>query len=48
MWGMKDRTLVALVSILVIGSLYRSGHNGDLLPILTIIIGYYFGKEDAI
>ena len=41
----KDRTIVALVSIVVIAGLVALGHNGALLNILGIIMGFYFGRE---
>jgi len=43
--NMKDRTIVALVSIVVIAGLVALGHNGALLNILGIIMGFYFGRE---
>lgn len=42
---MKDRTIVALVSIAIIGGLVALGHNGALLQLLGIILGFYFGRE---
>ena len=42
---LKDRTIVALASIVVIGALVALGHNGALVNILGIIMGFYFGRE---
>lgn len=42
---MKDRTIVALVSIVVIGGLLALGHNSALPGLLGVILGFYFGRE---
>lgn len=42
---MKDRTIVALVSILVIAGLLVLGHNSSLPGLLGVILGFYFGRE---
>ena len=42
---MKDRTIVALASIGAITLLVYMGHNGALLNMLAIIMGFYFGRE---
>lgn len=42
---MKDRTIVALVSIVMIGGLIAMGHNGTMISLLAIIMGFYFGRE---
>lgn len=42
---MKDRTLVALVSIAAITFLVYLGHNSALINLLAIIMGFYFGRE---
>lgn len=42
---MKDRTIVALVSIGAITLLVYLGHNGALINLLAIIMGFYFGRE---
>ena len=42
---MKDRTIVALVSIVVIAGLVALGHNGAMIGLLGIIMGFYFGRE---
>lgn len=42
---MKDRTIVALVSIGVIGVLVYMGHNSALISLFAIILGFYFGRE---
>lgn len=41
----KDRTIVALVSIVVIGGLLALGHNSALPGLLGVILGFYFGRE---
>lgn len=43
--NMKDRTIVALVSIVVIGGLLAMGHNSSLPGLLGVILGFYFGRE---
>jgi len=42
---LKDRTIVALVSIGAITLLVYLGHNGALINLLAIIMGFYFGRE---
>lgn len=42
---MKDRTIVALAAIAAITALVYMGHNGALLNMLSIILGFYFGRE---
>ena len=42
---MKDRTIVALVSITCISALVALGHNGAMISLLAIIMGFYFGRE---
>ncbi len=42
---MKDRTIVALVSIVTIAALVALGHNGAMISLLAIIMGFYFGRE---
>lgn len=42
---MKDRTIVALASIGAITVLVYMGHNGVLINLLSIIMGFYFGRE---
>ena len=42
---MKDRTIVALLSIGAITVLVYLGHNGALLNLFAIILGFYFGRE---
>jgi len=41
----KDRTIVALVSIVAITVLVYMGHNGALVNLFAIILGFYFGRE---
>ena len=42
---MKDRTIVALVSIAAITLMVYMGHNGALVSLFAIILGFYFGRE---
>ena len=42
---MKDRTIVALVALVSITILVALGHNGALIGLLAIILGFYFGRE---
>ena len=42
---MKDRTIVALVSIVTIAGLMIMGHNSALPGLLGVILGFYFGRE---
>ncbi|MBA7619393.1 hypothetical protein ES703_26732 [subsurface metagenome] len=42
---MKDRTIVALVSIVAITAMVYMGHNGALVNLFAIILGFYFGRE---
>ena len=42
---MKDRTIVALFSIACIAGLVALGHNGAMISLLAIIMGFYFGRE---
>lgn len=42
---MKDRTIVALVSIAAICILVYLGHNSALVSLLAIILGFYFGRD---
>lgn len=42
---LKDRTIVALVSIIVIAALVALGHNTTLPGLLGVILGFYFGRE---
>ncbi len=42
---MKDRTIVALVSIVIIGGLVALGYNSSLPGLLGVILGFYFGRE---
>jgi len=42
---MKDRTIVALFSIACITALVYMGHNGAMISLLAIIMGFYFGRE---
>jgi len=41
----KDRTIVALVSIVVIAGLVAMGYNSSLPGLLGVILGFYFGRE---
>jgi len=41
----KDRTIVALVSIVTIAILVALGHNTTLPGLLGVILGFYFGRE---
>ena len=41
----KDRTIVALVSIAAITLLTALGYNSALIGLLAIILGFYFGRE---
>ena len=42
---MKDRTIVALVSIVAITLMVYLGHDGALVNLFAIILGFYFGRE---
>lgn len=42
---MKDRTIVALASIAAITILVYLGHNGAMVSLFAIILGFYFGRE---
>jgi len=42
---LKDRTIVALVSIVAITVLTALGYNSALIGLLAIILGFYFGRE---
>ena len=42
---MKDRTIVALVSIVVIGGLLALGYDSALPGLLGVILGFYFGRD---
>ena len=42
---LKDRTIVALVSIGAITLMVYLGHNGALVSLFAIILGFYFGRE---
>ena len=42
---MKDRTIVALVSIGAISILVYLGHNSAMISLLAIILGFYFGRD---
>lgn len=42
---MKDRTIVALISIVAITAMVYMGHNGALVSLFAIILGFYFGRE---
>jgi len=42
---MKDRTIVAMFAIAAITFLTALGHNGALIGLLAIILGFYFGRE---
>jgi hypothetical protein len=44
---MKDRTMVALVTVPVCGILIWLGHNGAIIALLSTIIGWYFGRESG-
>lgn len=41
----KDRTIVAILSIGAITILVYLGHDGALLNLFSIILGFYFGRE---
>ncbi|MBA7482671.1 hypothetical protein ES707_18165 [subsurface metagenome] len=41
----KDRTIVALVSIAAITFMVYLGHNSAMISLLAIIMGFYFGRE---
>jgi len=40
--------VVAVVSLLTCGVLIWHGHNGFIAGLLATIIGYYFGKRQAV
>lgn len=42
----KPRDFIALLVLLAVMIYKITGHNGGLDAILTLIIGYYFGKRD--
>lgn len=42
---MKDRTVVALISIGAITLMVYMGHDGALISLFGIILGFYFGRE---
>ncbi|GAI91594.1 unnamed protein product, partial [marine sediment metagenome] len=41
----KDRTIVAIISIVAITFMVYIGHNGAMISLLAIIMGFYFGRE---
>ena len=44
---MKERTIVACISIPVCAALVALGHDGAVLVILSTIVGWYFGRESS-
>lgn len=46
MQDIKPKDIIALTTILIVFIYKASGHNGGFDAIVTLIIGYYFGRRD--
>jgi len=44
---MQGRDIVAVVAIIINGLLVYCGHDGVILNLLAIIIGWYFGSKGS-
>lgn len=42
----KSKDLVALIAIIAVLVYKALGHNGGFDALITLIIGYYFGRRD--
>ena len=45
MVNFKPKDIIAILLILIFGGLKYSGMDGEVTPIVTLIIGYYFGHR---